>query len=110
MEVLYEYAAGSSPLWPLAVFFWAAGIVLVIACICMMIQDREVSYGGVVALILSIFIGVAGFFFMADTRHQEIKATVNDTISWKEINEKYELIKQEGEIYTFRVKEDAGEN
>lgn len=110
MEVLYEHTVGTGPLWPLAVFFWAAGIVLTIVCIAMMIQDKEVSPVGLLCLILSAFIGVAGFFFVADTRRQEIKATVNDAVSWKEVNEKYELIKQEGEIYTFKVRENAGED
>lgn len=108
MEVLYEYTAGTGPLLPLAVFSWVAGIVLTIACIVMMIQDEEITPIGCLCLIFSVCIGIAGFDFNADSRHQEIKATINDNISWKEVNEKYELIKQEGEIYTFRVKDNAG--
>ncbi len=109
MEVLYEYTAGSAPFLPFAIFFWALGIILVILCIIMMIQDGEIHPIGVLCLGASVFIDLFGFFFNKDTRHQEIKATIDETVSWKEVNEKYELVKQEGEIYTFRVRDNAGE-
>lgn len=55
---------------------------------------------GVAALIL-------GFAANTDTRYTEIKATINDAVSWQEINEKYELLSQEGDLYTFKLKEDS---
>ena len=45
-------------------------------------------------------------FFM---KTKIVKATVNDTVPWIEINDKYELLDQEGDIYTFAVKEDKNE-
>ena len=46
---------------------------------------------------------------MEDTRHPEVKALVDDKISWQEINKNYEFIEQEGDIYTFEVKESVAD-
>ena len=110
MEILYEYTAGSAPLLVPAIIMWSVGGILTILCVVMMIMDGDISSEGFCCLLISVLLGCVGFVFNRDTRRQEVKATLNDTITWREINEKYELINQEGEIYTFKVKEDAGEN
>ena len=107
MEILYEYTAGNAPALIPAIIFWVVGGVMTILCIVMMIMDGEFSSEGFLCFLFSVLIGCVGVVFNADTRRQEVKATLNDTITWKEINEKYELVKQEGEIYTFKVREDG---
>lgn len=52
-----------------------------------------------------LFVGGMGFVVNNDTRYTEVKAVIDDTASWKEINEKYELISQQGDIYTFKLRE-----
>ena len=44
-----------------------------------------------------------------DFRVPIIKTTINDSISYHEINDRYKLISQEGEIYTFKVLNTAPE-
>ena len=78
---------------------------MVITCTVSWIQDEDPVY--LLGLLTSVFIIVGGFVINTDTRHTEIKATINDTVSWQEIDEKYELLSQEGDLYTFKLKEDS---
>lgn len=105
MTILYQSECGSAPIWWLSIVLWFLGTILLIASIVLWIQDEDpmILFGvtvGVAALIL-------GFAVNTDTRHTEIKATINDTVSWQEINQKYELLSQEGNLYTFKLKEDS---
>lgn len=45
----------------------------------------------------------------ANKRETIVYATIDDTVPWSEVNEKYELIRQDGKIYQLRVREE-GEN
>lgn len=68
---------------------------------------------GVVILFL-IFAGccVGDYFLIraavGESKQQEtiVYATIDDTVPWTEINEKYELIRQDGKIYKLRVREE----
>ena len=66
------------------------------------LKGREPFLSALVAvgMILAIALGV-GYF--QDTRMNFVVATIDQTASWKEISEQYELMKIEGELYTFRV-------
>lgn len=104
MEILYEYTAGlANPVF--AIFLWSAAAVVFLVGIGFAISERDWSVFwlcGVLALLVAALGGVCN----ADTTHQEVKATINNTVSFEEINKKYELIKQEGELYTFKARED----
>lgn len=105
MTILYQSECGSAPILWFSIVLWSIGAILLIASIVLWIQDEDpvCLFGvavGVAALIL-------GFATNTDTRYTEIKATINDTVSWQEINEKYELLSQEGDLYTFKFKEDS---
>ena len=39
-------------------------------------------------------------------RETIVYATIDETVPWTEINERYELIRQDGKIYQLRVKEE----
>ena len=54
--------------------------------------------GGIVCLILLAFIQIP-------TGKYEYKVTIDDSVSMNEFQEKYEIIKTEGKIYTIKEKE-----
>ena len=105
MTILYQSECGSAPILWLSIVLWSLGAILLIASIVLWIQDEDPVF------LLGVAVGVAalilGFATNTDTRYTEIKATINDTVSWQEINEKYELLSQEGDLYTFKLKEDS---
>lgn len=105
MIILYQSECGSAPILWLSIVLWSAGAIFLIVSTVLWIQDEEPVFlfgvsVGVAALIL-------GFATNTDTRYTEIKATINDTVSWQEVNEKYELLSQEGDLYTFKLREDS---
>ena len=107
MNILYYGFSGSGPdsfgifLFILAaVAFAIFGIVAIIS--------REISVFFIGLSIAAIFT-VLGFSHYLDTRTPIIKATINDEVSWQEIYNKYEFESQEGEIYTFKVKDMTNE-
>lgn len=105
MEILYEYTVGSAANSALAIFMWSAAAVVFLVGIGFAISWRDWGIfwlSGTLALVVA---GI-GYTCNQNTIHQEVKATINNTVSFEEINKKYELIKQEGELYTFKVRED----
>lgn len=105
MTILYQSECGSTPILWAAIILWSLGVILFIASIVSWVYDED-SLGSLF-VVLGVCALIAGFVMNVDTRHTEIKATINDTVSWQEINEKYELLSQEGNLYTFKLKEDS---
>ena len=80
------------------------------------VEDRclEASDIVLVCILSMICIGfcVADYFLIraaVDESHNRetiVYATIDNTVSWTAINEKYELIRQDGKIYQLRVRED----
>ena len=105
MTILYQSECGSAPILWLSIVLWSLGTILLIASIISWIHDEDSVY--VVGVLFSVFLLICGFTTSADTRYTAIKATINDTVSWQEINEKYELLSQEGNLYTFKLREDS---
>ena len=105
MTILYQSECGSAPILWLSIVLWSVGAIFLIVSTVLWIQDEEPVF------LFGVLVGVAalilGFAANTDTRYTEIKATINDTVSWQEINEKYELLSQEGDLYTFKLKEDS---
>lgn len=69
---------------------------------------------GVIVLILFVCGACVGDYFLIrgivdETRKREtiVYATIDDTVPWTEINQRYELIRQDGKIYQLRVREDG---
>ena len=102
MNILYYDIQGSAG-WP--VLGWiliGVGTILLIVSIIIAVEDPDdISLGMIITAAACVVFGILA---LQDTRIPIIKATVNDETPWKEIQQEYELIKQEGEIYTFRVK------
>lgn len=103
MEILYEHVAGSAPCMPLAIVAWSIAGLISLWIIYEAIKDEDSSY--LLLLFLTGIIALFGFKFTADTRYNEVVATINENVSWTEVNDRYELLKQEGQLYTFKVKE-----
>lgn len=105
MTILYQSECGSTPILWTAIMLWSIGAIFLITFIVLWIYDKDPVY--VLLGALGVCALIVGFVANTDTRYTEIKATINDTVSWQEINEKYELLSQEGDLYTFKLKEDS---
>ena len=105
MTILYQSECGSAPILWLSIVLWSFGAIMFVASIILWFHDEDPAY--LVGAMFSVFVLLGGFAINADTRYTEIKATINDTVSWQEINEKYELLSQEGNLYTFKLREDS---
>ena len=108
MNILYYgfIGSGSDIFWGIVLFILAATIAFI--SIIIAVTDGEISsffYGCGIAAIFTL-LGLAEY---SDNRVPIIKATINDEVSWQEICNKYELKSQEGEIYTFKVKDTTNE-
>ena len=102
MTILYEGFDGK-PSVP--IFGWiliGLGILMLITFIWFLVKKD--TYGIGVLLGMGIVLVIGGLVAIGDARIPIIKATVNEEVSWQEINDKYELEKQEDQIYTFKVK------
>lgn len=107
MEILYEHVAGSAPCMWASIVIWSIAGLIALLLIIFAIKDKDWSY--LLLLFFAALIALLGFKFTIDTRYNEVVATINENVSWKDVNDKYELLKQEGQLYTFRVKEDSNE-
>ena len=107
MEILYEGIRGSAPTPWVAWLCGIAGVILLGIIIYALIEnEKSAALWSFVMVILCAFLCIENAI---DSRYPIVKATINDTIPWKEVNEKYTLIDQEGDIYIFRVKENTNE-
>lgn len=103
MEILYEHVAGSAPCMWASIVIWSIAGLTTLWIIIEAIKEEDVSY--LLLLVLTAVIVLLGFKFSFDTRYNEVVATIDENVSWNEVNDKYKLIKQEGQLYTFKVKE-----
>ena len=108
MNILYYgfSGSGSNIFGGIALFIFAA-IIFIIGVI-IFITDGEIS-AFFARLGIAAFVAVFGLIEYSDARIPIIKATINDEVSWQEIYNKYEFESQEGEIYTFKVKDITNE-
>lgn len=101
MEILFKGFIGPAsnpvPGW----FFIISGIILCLVTIVCFIKGFD---GGGVAIFIGIIFLMVGCITKAEGRVPIIKATIDETTSWQEINDKYKLLEQTGKIYTFEVK------
>lgn len=102
MTILYEGFDGRAAMPILGWTIIGLGILMFIIFICFLIKKDTQGLGALVGFAFVCII--AGLIFNADIRVPIVKATVNEEIPWQEINDKYELAKQEDQIYTFKVK------
>ena len=103
MNILYYGMSGSAADPTKGWLYIIIGIIvitigLIIWCITSINEDW---------LVIPIIIGLAfiiiGVPKLIDSRSPYITATLDDTVSFTEIQTKYELKKKEGQLYTFKV-------
>ena len=59
----------------------------------------------ILTAVLMIFTGVSGMADVSSIHHIEYKVTIDESVSMIEFLDKYEILDQEGKIYTIREKE-----
>ena len=100
MTILYEYIGGQGPCLWAAIVMWSIAFLVLVAMVVGLAITKDPAC--LFFLVVSCWLVLLGFLFMEDTRHPEVKALVDD-------NKNYEFIEQEGDIYTFEVKESVAD-
>lgn len=108
MNILYYgfSGSGSDIFWGIFFFIFAAIIVIISIIIAITVSEISAFFIGCTIAAIFALLGLAEYL---DTRIPIIKATMNDEVPWQEIYNKYEFESQEGEIYTFKVKDITNE-
>ena len=82
----------------------ACSIMFVVAMAMCFANDRIVL--GIICVVLSfgsaICGGLTGSYSKTDISHIEYKVTIDDSVSMNEFLDKYEILDQEGKIYTVK--------
>ena len=86
-----------------------SGIMLLIVgiiCLVMSIQDGSGAYVlfSAIVILCSFVVGTIGIVHLSDKPYTVYKVTIDDNVSFKEFNERYEIIKQDGLIYEVKEK------
>lgn len=81
--------------------FLITGILLLILSI---IDDTSLIALSALALIGACVIGAIGFSELSQEPYVKYKVLIDQDVSWSEVYENYEIIDQEGQIYTIKEK------
>lgn len=102
MTILYEGFKGTEPSIVLTICFGILGLLSIVSLIiCLKTDDTGcavISFFGIALAIVVVLVNITSH------RYPIVRATIDDTTSFKEVYESYELIDVEGDIYTFKVK------
>ena len=79
-------------------FVVVASVLLIFSIILLIFNDSEVM--SIVGVLLAIV-----FLVVAVQRKTQYEVTISDDVSFKEFNEKYEVIEQDGDIFTVEMRE-----
>lgn len=86
-------------------------ILAILAAICLVLMFMSLINNDEAAIVIFLTVAFilltcsAGIVYKTQgERVSEYKVTISDTVSFKDLYEKYEIVKQEGEIYTIREK------
>lgn len=107
MTILYEWIEEPISLWiPIALLILGV-LSIVVLCIATRYDIGECFFA---LLFFGAMFGFAlGFVSLLDSLANDpvkkVRATVNDTIPFVEVNSRYELDSQQGDLYTFIDKE-----
>ena len=103
MNILYYGMSGSAADPTKGWIFIIIGIIVIVGGViieCVTGFDEDWLVIPLIICIALIIIGIPKLF---DTRSPYITATLDDTVSFTEIQDKYDLRKKEGQLYTFEV-------
>ena len=103
MNILYYGMSGSAANpnlgWPLVII---GAILMIVVPIILGHFCGSDNWMAVAGIIIGLCL-IIGIFNLIDTRSPYITATLDDTVSFTEIQDKYDLRKKEGQLYTFEV-------
>ena len=91
------WTRSSGTLLAFVIYFLAVGIVVGIA----MLADNDYIGGFVIGLCIAGIL--LTHYFVPKTEH--IRATLDDSVSYNELTDKYEIVKSEGKVITMIEKE-----
>ena len=104
VEILSSEALTTWYGWTLGIAFF----ITVAACLIVSVSTEKFGAGigaGIIAFLLcAIFFGVSGVG-KYETGEYEYKVTIDDSVSMNEFLDKYEILDQEGKIYTVKERE-----
>lgn len=98
VQILSQVDIMTSPSWA----FWLMLISGIITIISLIAKSEGVMIFGVVMMVLAFIFSCT---IKVPTGEYEYKITIDNTVSFKEFNTKYEIIGQEGLIYKVRERE-----
>ena len=121
MEILNTVTgspAGTNTLIALLIVFIiaaAASLCYLIYLLIDIISDRDLSFAMASAWLVAVALCVIVFILCSrgiaalnSEKETIVYATIDDSTPWSEINERYELIRQDGKIYKLRLREEVG--
>ncbi len=102
-EIIYNTIL---PEFCIAIGFLFATTFTVIAVVCLANEHYIVAIISALFITVSIVIvGLSNTYSKTDINHIEYKVTIDDSVSMNEFLDKYEILDQEGKIYTVKERE-----
>ena len=109
----------SETIYEVEVFWWLIPVFAVVGLLIGLITaiinwidfgfDGDYIFGIIVCAFIGVYVGFLGMIMSeheADTiSHIEYKVTIDDSVSMNEFLDKYEILDQEGKIYTVKERE-----
>ena len=88
-------------------FWWALGIVVVFVFMVGLLEANEPVLGLIIGVMFGLVLaGCCGALFRETINYEtQYKVTVSDEVSMTEFYEHYEVIEQDGKIFTVREKD-----
>lgn len=85
------------------------GIISLIVSILLLVVSIQEGLGtyvflSAIAILVSFVVGTIGIVNLSEKPYIVYKVTIDDNVSFKEFNERYEIIKQDGLIYEVKEK------
>ena len=106
IHILNQIEIKVMPNWCIILAIVIAIIIFLAMLIYDIVKKNDFVFGGMWGL----FFGFVGFLFLiiilniiipkVPTEEYKYQVTIDETVSFKEFDEKYNVVKQEGEIYT----------
>ena len=104
-HVKYEWYFAGKPLSWIAII--GATILVIIGVLSFIYSDydEEIIGFGIICILVAIGIVIGTFIHEVTKSYPKYKVTITETTNMKEFYEKYEIINQEGLIFTIRDKD-----
>lgn len=101
MNILYEGMSGSAANPQLGGLLLSIGILVAIVGT-ILLAHFGADDNWLTLIIIPIACIIFGILLLTDSRRPVVKATLDDTISFTEIQKHYEYVNKEGDIYIFK--------